>query len=72
MAKNGSKRPGKVTASRVVQFRFDQETPGAWRLKEVAPEGAKADDMLIGSLYMRKAQQEKKPEEVEVMVTVKK
>lgn len=72
MAKGKAAKAGKVTTTRVVQMRFKAETPGAWRLEEVAPEGAKADDMLIGSLYMRKAQQEKKPEEVEVTVTVKK
>lgn len=71
MTKKGSKA-GKVKTTRIVQFVFDQETSGAWRLKEVAPEGATADEKMIGSLYLRKAQVPDKPAEVEVAITIKK
>jgi hypothetical protein len=62
---------GKVTTTRVIQLEFDKETPGALRYKEIAKEGAKVDDMLIGQLYLRKAQVEGSPKAIEVSVTFK-
>lgn len=66
-------RPSKAVNTQVVLFKIqnDKETPGAYRYAEVAPEGAKADDMLVGSLYVRKAKAPKKSEELEVSITFK-
>jgi len=74
MAKNNphpkdGQAPAPVTQTKAVRFKFKKETPGAWCYEEVAPDGAAQDDKLIGSLYVRKAQVQKKYEALEVAVT---
>lgn len=71
MPAKSSTKPSKAQITNHISFKFDKETPGAWRLKEVAPDGAEADDMIIGSLYLRKAKVPVKPDVVEVQITYK-
>lgn len=70
MATKNGKASAKKPAARTIKFVFDTETKGAWRMKE---EGAtdNADDQMIGTLYLRKAQVPTKPESAEVTIVLK-
>lgn len=76
MATKADRKPSKTVVSRVLQFKYFKETPGALVYKEVISgnDNPSADDMLVGQLYIRKAQLaqgSKIPEGLEVVVTLK-
>ncbi len=52
---------------KIITFKFDRETKGTKRFKEVIPEG---ETMVIGTLYLRKDfLGENSPEEVKVILS---